>query len=1042
MHRLSRQWIANFSCVLILAVTASLSADEKLPRVPDGFTIEKVAASPLVQYPMMANFDDRGRLFVAASAGVNLRAHDLMQNPPSFIRMLEDTDNDGTFDKSTIFADKLTLPQGAVWHRGALYVASPPNIWRFEDTDDDGVADKREILVNSFLFSGNAASIHGCFLGPNGRIYWCDGRHGHEFIDENGKIVSKGKAARIFSCKPDGSDVQVYCGGGMDNPVEVDFTETGEMFGTVNILLGRPRVDCLMHWVEGGVYPRYDQQNCIDEFQQTGDLLEPMTRMGHVAVSGMTRYRSDALGKGFQNNVFTTLFNTHKVIRSVPTRSGATFTTKEEEFLVSDDPDFHPTDVLEDADGSLLVIDTGGWFRLGCPTSKVAKPNVLGAIYRIRRKGAPKVEDPRGLKLGLEKMATGQLVKFLDDSRPAVREKTIDQLALRGEQAVPVLKRVVTQTKQQSETSRRNAVWALSRISRADAGTAIVSALSDKAESVRLVALRSLGVRKATEHIPALAALTTDASVAVRRQAGTALGQASELGLTSLDAFNRTQAISALFQSLRAGGIDRVLEHALIFALIRIADRDQTVAFLKDSNPQVRRAALIALDQMEGGKLTRELVTPLLDTDDPALQKTALEVISKHDGWAKEILTLLRQWLNDPKKADQSRMSVLRGVLLAQSKDAEIQKLVADALGNSSLADSMRLLLLEVMQRSTIDSLPTSWQASIGHALEHKNSSVRMQAVRIVQGRKLDAFDNQLRKAALRKNEPAELRVEELIAVAPRLELVDAALFDFVTGRLSENVEPLDRLSAARALAEFPLTDQQLLALAGKLDAAGPMAVPVLLRSFSRTQNEKVGQTLVAALDRSSSAANLSPDEVAGLLRNYPDSVQKSAQGLLKKLGIDPEKQEQRLAELTPLISGGDAVKGKAIFFGKKAACAGCHTVARQGGRVGPDLTTIGKIRVGRDLAEAIAFPSASFAREFRTYIVVTEEGKVHTGIISRQTADSVYLRTAALAEVRIPRKSIEELQESPTSIMPKGLDKTLSKKELQDLLAYLQGLK
>ena len=56
--------------------------------------------------------------------------------------------------------------------------------------------------------------------------------------------------------------------------------------------------------------------------------------------------------------------------------------------MVGTDPDFHPTDVLEDADGSLLVIDTGGWFLRGCPTSRIAKPEVKGAIYRIRRQGA------------------------------------------------------------------------------------------------------------------------------------------------------------------------------------------------------------------------------------------------------------------------------------------------------------------------------------------------------------------------------------------------------------------------------------------------------------------------------------------------------------------------------------------------------------------------------------------------------------------------------------------------------------------------------
>ena len=55
------------------------------------------------------------------------------------------------------------------------------------------------------------------------------------------------------------------------------------------------------------------------------------------------------------------------------------------DFLTSRDPDFHPTDVIEDADGSLLVLDTGAWFIHGCPISRVAKPEIKGAIYRIRR---------------------------------------------------------------------------------------------------------------------------------------------------------------------------------------------------------------------------------------------------------------------------------------------------------------------------------------------------------------------------------------------------------------------------------------------------------------------------------------------------------------------------------------------------------------------------------------------------------------------------------------------------------------------------------
>ncbi len=96
---------------------------------------------------------------------------------------------------------------------------------------------------------------------------------------------------------------------------------------------------------------------------------------------------------------------------------GATFKTRDEDFLVSDNHDFHPTDVLEDADGSLLVIDTGGWYKLCCPTSQLHKPDVLGAIYRIQRKGAPQIDDPRGRKLAWAKMSPAELAKLA--RRPA-----------------------------------------------------------------------------------------------------------------------------------------------------------------------------------------------------------------------------------------------------------------------------------------------------------------------------------------------------------------------------------------------------------------------------------------------------------------------------------------------------------------------------------------------------------------------------------------------------------------------------------------------
>ncbi|HYE98527.1 MAG TPA: PVC-type heme-binding CxxCH protein, partial [Planctomycetota bacterium] len=221
---------------LLLAV---LCLQDPPIRVPEGWAVEKAAGPPLVERPIMAGFDDRGRLYVADSSGVNLRFDKLMEAPPHRIVRLDDADGDGRFDRSVVFAERITFPMGSLWHAGALYVCAPPSVWRFRDTDDDGVADERVELVTKFGSIGNAADVHGPFLGPDGWIYWTDGRHGHTIKRNDGTIMA-GKAARVFRCKPDGARVEVVCGGGMDNPVEAAFLETGEPIVTVALLHAQP----------------------------------------------------------------------------------------------------------------------------------------------------------------------------------------------------------------------------------------------------------------------------------------------------------------------------------------------------------------------------------------------------------------------------------------------------------------------------------------------------------------------------------------------------------------------------------------------------------------------------------------------------------------------------------------------------------------------------------------------------------------------------------------------------------------------------------
>ena len=174
--------------------------------------------------------------------------------------------------------------------------------------------------------------------------------------------------------------------GGMDNPVEVVFTPGGERIFTTTFLQhpsGGKR-DGLIHAIYGGVYGK--RHSVIEGHPRTGELMPVLSHLGAAAPAGLMQMQSQMLGETYGGNLFTCCFNMQKLTRHRLTPSGATFSSDTSDFLVCDDLDFHPTDALEDVDGSILVVDTGGWYKLCCPTSQLQKPDILGAIYRIRPK--------------------------------------------------------------------------------------------------------------------------------------------------------------------------------------------------------------------------------------------------------------------------------------------------------------------------------------------------------------------------------------------------------------------------------------------------------------------------------------------------------------------------------------------------------------------------------------------------------------------------------------------------------------------------------
>jgi putative membrane-bound dehydrogenase-like protein len=980
---------------------------------------------PLVSHPMNGSFDERGRLFLTEAAGLNLKADDLLKQLPNSIKRLEDTDGDGRFDKAVTFADKMTFATGALWHDGAVYSTAYPSLWRLEDADGDGVADRRTAIVGTFGSTGNGADLHGPQLGPDGWLYFCDGRNGHDIRQPDGYTLS-GRAAGVYRCRPDGSRTERVCGGGMDNPVEVAFTPAGEPFVVANIVLSGPRHDAILFALEGAVYPYYEA--VYPEFKTTGDLMPLTGDLGWVAVSSLIRYRGDAFGSDFRDTFFTAQFNPHRVQRHVIERDGAGFRVRTEDFVTCDDPDFHPTGLIEDADGSLLVVDTGGWFRIGCPTSQVAKPNILGGVYRIRRKDAPKIDDPRGQRLAWDKMDTAELIKLLDDPRFAVCDRAVALAAKKGEDAVPALAARVKDVKAPRD-GRLNALWALTRIDAPSARAAVHPALADADLDLRLAALESVGLNRDKESYPDVVKCLSDADLGVRRQAATALGR-----------LGKADAVPALLAGLRDGASDRWLEHALIYALIQIGDRDAVRRGLSDASPAIQRGALIALDQMTDGGLKREEVVPLLSSADPATARAAVHILQAHPDWAKETLGLLQKWL-EAGDADAARQELLRGLLTAFAARPEVQDLVAQALRRDRTTPALRLLLLEAIGHAPVDRLPSTWTAELRWCLDSDDEKVVRQAVADLRAAHTGEFAPVLLKLAADANRPKDLRVSALGAAVPQLKQLDADAFQFLTASLGDE-QPLLRLAAADVLGQTPLNAAQLQTLAGKVAEAGPMEAGRLVAAFEQSGDARVGKALTAALERSPGLANVSPGALRNAVRNYPAEVRDAAEALVRKIDVGAEEQKKHVTELQSILDGGDADKGKVVFFSGRVACSACHTVNGQGGRVGPELSKIGGIRAPVDLLESVVYPSATIVRGYETYIVQTKDGRTITGLMARDTADAVYLQTAERTEVRVPRGAIDSISPGKQSIMPQGLEGKMTRDELRDVIAYLKSLK
>ena len=1037
--------ILAFLCFLLAEVSpaqdlAVSTSDEQYPlssgfraapiNVPEGFSVELVAGPPLVTHPTMAAFDDRGRLYVCNNAGVNMSNQDLEKQLPNSIRQLVDENGDGCFDSYRVFADKMTFPMGGVWHDGSLYVASPPNIWRLTDLDDDGVADRRETIVTEFGYNGNAASIHGCFFGPDGRLYWTDGYHGHEFKDQQGTVTSKREGSYLFSCSPDGSDKRIHCGGGMDNPVEIDFTDNGDMLGTVNILYTRPRVDCLVHWLHGGAYPH--RERVLDELKVSGPLLTPAHRFGHVAVSGMTRYRSGLFDLRWSDDLFVTFFNSGKVVRLKTRQSGSTYEFTQHEFLSSSSREFHPTDVLEDADGSLLVVDTGGWFYRGCPTSQFAKPELLGGIYRIRRDGKPGQTDPRGLQVAWDALAPEMLVKHFADARHVVRETAVNQAVVRGAEMIPALRVAIDDN---DPIVRRHSILALGRLSQDPnisqvAVSALMLAIEDSLPGIRQLTCRCLAFSKCPVDVADLFPLLRDSDPHVRRQAQTTLGMRRDV-----------TAVDTLIKSLLRSGIDRSEQHAIVYALIEIGDVQaiRNVLGKRDAGQVAgdlsRQSLLMAISQIDGAEMTRgETLEAMFGFEDSVLHRVALQTAQRHPEWGGEISAMLRTKLASATKESVGVQRLLSKLLRQDS----VASLAAVTLLDTD--PDKQLLVLNAISEGDWSEPRDEWIKPVAVAMLGERVDVARAAIAVaIRWPKADWLTG-LRVIAEDQQRAIDLRMDALAAL--HAGAVPTETLEQLIEVYRDSVSPTESDRAAQIIGNARLTLPQLELITSLMETASPGQLRDMIRPFQRQLPQPVADQFLAAVGEAVALQSLPEHELSDVIKRFPKESILVGNKILDRLKKHQQEKLARLEKLRSRLGDGDANRGRGLFAAEKAKCSSCHRVGDQGHAVGPDLTTIGANRSANDLLESIVFPSASIVRDYSTYQVLTFNGQVFSGILVAESNEAIELQQASGKSVRILQSDIERMNPGSVSIMPAGLEQALTEDELVDVVKYLQSLK
>ena len=524
----------------------ALSPAEALKKfkVPEGFTVELVASEPDIVNPVAMTIDEKGRFWITESLEYPRREAGPGKDR---VKVCEDTDGDGKFDKFTVFAEGLNIPSGIAVGHGGVWVANAPDILFMQDTDGDGKADKQEVVVSGFGRDDTHELPNSLTWGPDGYLYGLNGVFNRSVVKQDGKTFDF--TCALFRIHPLTRKFELFCEG-TSNPWGVAFNENGHAFISACV------IDHLWHLTETGYYHR--QGGPYPPFTWKIDSIVQHKHQ-KAAYCGITWFDSDAYpqqyrGKLFMGNIHGNCVNVDRL-----SRDGSTyFGEGEPDFLSADDAWFMPVVQKTGPDGSLYVLD---WYdRYHCYQDANRDPagidRLKGRLYRVRYK-----DTPRAKPFDLAKESDDKLVKLLGD--PNVYKRDIAQRLLYERQLAdtkaPVRKHLETREtlrkliddKQAPHKQRMHALWVLVSTWEIDEGQ--TQYLMKNAEpEIKAWIVRLLGNvgRASPAQIATINALAEDESADVRLQVAIAARK-----IEGID------AIPLLVKTLARAGDDELIPH-------------------------------------------------------------------------------------------------------------------------------------------------------------------------------------------------------------------------------------------------------------------------------------------------------------------------------------------------------------------------------------------------------------------------------------------------------------------------------------------------